>query len=142
MRASYFLVVLFSCVCLFGCVKGPSTDERSPQVTGRVLDSRTMKPLQGARISLNHHPAIATSTDASGNFVLRGTKNVHLFTLMGICSTSFPSGKYYGDDLDISRAGYIPVHIRAREYLAPGFTNVAASTLTLRNIVLMPGTQQ
>jgi len=80
---------------------------------------------------------MATS-DSSGRFHLRGTKNIHLFTVLGICSNSFPEGKYYGETLDIVNAGYAPIQIDARKYLPPDATNAASSYLTLRDILLTP----
>ena len=132
------ILVLVSCLCFVGCVEGPSTDTRSPEISGRVLDSKSQQPLQGVRVSLHDHPDISSTSEPSGQFVLRGTKNFHLFTLLGICSTSFPEGKYYHDTLDITHAGYIPVQIHAREFLPPDATNSAAAHLTLRDVLLTP----
>jgi hypothetical protein len=69
---------------------------------------------------------------------LHGTKNIHLFTILGICPTEFPVGKYYGDTLDIAAAGYGSLQIDARRYLPPDATNVVGSNLTLRDILLTP----
>jgi hypothetical protein len=128
-------VLLVLCSCFVGC-KGPSIDERSPTVSGRVLDAQTHQPLQGARVSLHAHPGIATVSDASGSFRLHGTKNFHLFTILGICSTSFPEGKYYGDTVDFTAVGYVPLEIDARKYLPPDAMNSQSSCLTLRDILL------
>jgi len=132
------LALLASCFCFTGCIEGPSTDARSPEVSGWVLDFANQQPLSGVRISLHEHSSIATRSDSSGHFVLRGTKNIHLFTVLGICSTSFPQGKYYGDTLDIVNAGYNPLQVDARKYLPPDATNAASSHLTLRDIFLPP----
>jgi len=131
------------CICfpLFALLVasgGPSTDARSPEVSGRVLDFKSQQPLQGVRVSLHDYSSITTTSDSSGHFVLRGTKNFHLFTLLGICSTSFPEGKYYQDTLDITHSGYAPLQIHAREFLPPDVTNSACSRLTLRDILLTP----
>jgi hypothetical protein len=132
------MVLLASCLCFTGCIEGPSTDTRSPEISGQVLDSKSQQPLQGVRISLHDHPSIAATSDTSGQFVLRGTKNFHLVTLLGICSTSFPEGKYYHDTLDITNADYAPLQIHAREFLPPDATNSASTHLTLRDISLTP----
>jgi hypothetical protein len=132
------MVLLVSCLSFTGCIEGPSTDMRSPEISGRVLDYKSQQPLQGVRISLHDHPSIAATSDTSGQFVLRGTKNFHLFTLLGICSTSFPEGRYYDDALDITNAGYAPLQIQARKFLPPDATNSASTHLTLRDVLLTP----
>jgi hypothetical protein len=126
---------------LSGCVIGPTADERSPKVSGRVIDSKTHQPLAGALISLHKHPDLNSTSDASGHFVLRGTKNFHLFTILGICSTSFPEGKYYGDTLDLKKDGYHSLQIDARKYLPAGLTNTNGSNLTLRDVFLIPSSE-
>jgi len=131
-------VLIVVCAVLCGCISGPSTDVRSPEVSGRVLDSQTLQPLPGASVALHNHPTIRATTDPSGCFVLRGTKNIHLFTVLGICSTSFPEGKYYGGSLDITNAGYISSHVDAYRYLPQDVTNPPPSHLVLRDILLMP----
>jgi hypothetical protein len=128
-------VTLVLSLCIAGCMQGPSRDVRSPEVSGKVLDSETHEPLQGARVSLHDHPSIAAATDSIGRFHLRGTKNIHLFTVLGICSTEFPAGKYYGDTLDITNKGYAPLQVHARKLLATEATN-STSSLTLPPILL------
>jgi hypothetical protein len=138
MRVAFHIIGLALCVSLAGCIEGPSTDTRSPEVSGRIVDAKSQQPLRGVSITLHDHPAIATTSDATGLFVLRGTKNFHLFTLLGICSTSFPEGKYYHDTLDFTNAGYLPLSISARQYLPAGITNADSGHLTLRDIQLTP----
>ena len=138
MRILFQVCILACCICLVGCITGPSTDARSPEVSGRIVDAKSQQPLQGVSISLHDHPSIATTSDASGHFDLRGTKNFHLFTLLGICSTSFPEGKYYHDALDITNAGYVSLQISARQYLPPDVTNTTSSHLTLSDVLLTP----
>ena len=138
----YFSVKPFfvaGCLVLGGCIwPVPSVDSRSLEMKGRVLDSRTTQPVAGSRIALHDHPSLNTTSDDSGNFRLRGTHNIHLFSVLGICSTDFPIGKYYGDTIEISHAGFETVQINAREYLPPDFTNNPSSSLKLRDILLQP----
>jgi hypothetical protein len=85
--------LLICCNGLVGCIQGPSRDVRSPEVSGKVMDDSTQAPLQGVHVRLHEKPKIEATTDSSGQFHLRGTKNTHLFTILGICSSSFPEGK-------------------------------------------------
>jgi hypothetical protein len=141
MRISIQILYLIVCVSFSGCVIGPTVDERSPKVSGRVVDAKTQQPLSGVLISLHEHPDLNSTSDVSGHFVLRGTKNFHLFTMLGICSTSFPEGKYYGDTLDLTKNGYHSLQIDARKYLPAGITNTDGSNLTLRDVFLIPSSE-
>jgi hypothetical protein len=110
---------------------------RSPEVSGKVLDSAAQAPLEGVQVCLHEHPSIAATTDSLGQFHLRGTKNIHLFSVLGICSTSFPAGKYYGDALDVKKEGYEAVQVHARKFLPADATD-STSSLMLRPILLTP----
>jgi hypothetical protein len=138
MRLLFSSLAVALSLCLSGCIEGPSTDARSPEVSGQIIDAKSQQPLPGVVVALHDHPAIAATSDANGHFTLRGTKNFHLFTLLGICSTSFPEGKYYRDTLDVRNVGYAPLSISARQYLPAGVTNVDGGHLTLRDIQLTP----
>ena len=114
----------------------PHTSERSPEVRGRVIDSVTQLPIQSATIALHEHPSIAAHTDSTGIYCIRATHNVHLVSFLGICSSEFPQGKYYGDEVDISHPLYQTTQIRARQYRDPQTTN--GTPLMLRDIALVP----
>ena len=75
-------------------------------------------------------------TDSTGAYRVRATHNVHLVTFLGICSSDFPSGKYYGDEVDVSHPLYQTIQIRARQYRDGQFTNGTPSIL--RDITLVP----
>jgi hypothetical protein len=132
----FFSLVAY-CFMLSGCIwPVPSVDTRSLEMRGRILDARSGQAVFGARIALREHQSIHAITDESGNFRLRGTRNIHLFSVLGICSTDFPVGKYYGDTIEISHAGFETLQIKAREFVPPDFTNNPSSSLKLRDILL------
>jgi hypothetical protein len=124
------------CICYAGCMAGPSRDERSPEVRGRVVDAQTQRPLAGATIALREHPSISALSDTSGSYRLRATHNVHLVTFLGICSSDFPAGKYYGDGLQVSHPLYQTQEIHGRQYRDTRWTNSAV--LMLRDVLLVP----
>src|SRR5437879_1315811 len=103
-----FLLKTFSCasiacLALAGCIVAPlSTSQKSPEVTGRVLDAQTSQPIPEARIALHEQPSTFTLTDTLGYFHLRETRNHHIATFLGPCSSDFPPGKYYGGLPEIS----------------------------------------
>jgi len=133
LQTSLSLVV---CIGFTGCISGPSKDERSPEVRGRVVDAQSHQPIAGATIALEEHPSISALSDNSGAYRLRATHNVHLVTFLGICSSEFPAGKYYGDRLQVSHPLYQMQQIRGREYRDQSWTN--SSVLVLKDISLLP----
>jgi len=79
---------------LSGCVfPYPHRTERSPEIRGRVLDTRTHQPIQGASAFLESYPEASTSTGSEGYFRLKPTHNVHL----GLTPPEghWPQGEYY-----------------------------------------------
>ena len=124
------------CICFTGCISGPSKDERSPEVRGRVVDAQTQQPIAGATVALQEHPSISALSDSSGAYRLHATHNVHLVTFLGICSSEFPAGKYYGDRLQVSHPLYQAQEIRGRQYRDPRWTN--STVLVLRDVSLVP----
>ncbi|SRR6266568_1691465 len=137
MRTYLQATLIFGCCFSFtGCISGPSIDERSPEVRGRVIDAQTHQPVQGAVVALHEHPSIAAHTDSSGDFRIRARHNVHLVTFLGMCSSDFPEGKYYRDDLDVAHPLYQTLQIHARQYRDPRWTNT--TQLFLQDIVVTP----
>jgi hypothetical protein len=138
-RKFSFIVLALCCLSFNGCVPIPSADERSPEISGRILDAVTGQPIQGARIALTEHPSTSALSDSSGHFKLHATHNIHLITILGPCIAHWPEGKYYNDTLDISHLNYVSRQIRGSEHLVPGATNVLEdSRLPLQDLVLTP----
>ena len=122
---------------LSGCVwPVPHKSERSPEVRGRVIDAVTHLPIAKATVALHNHPSIMARTDRTGAYRVQATHNVHLVTFLGMCSSDFPQGKYYGDEVDVSHPLYQTNQIRARQYRDERFTN--GTPLVLRDITLIP----
>ena len=140
LRAHYF--ACFGCLALVlsGCVSVvPHKSERSPEIHGRVLDGQTHEPVADALIALQEHRSTAARSDASGTFVLNATHNVHFITFLGICSSSFPPGKFYGDTLEVSHPRYQALQLRALQHLDPRSTNTPV--WILRDVSLIPLTK-
>jgi hypothetical protein len=136
MRICFQIISVCLSIGLAGCISGPSVDERSPEVRGRIVDAETQQPIADATIALREHPRTSTHSDSSGSYHLRARHNVHLVTFIGICSSDFPPGKYYGDRLRVSHAGYLTEEIDGRQYRDQGSTN--GTVLALRDVALVP----
>ncbi len=67
--ALVLLVVAAAVVALAGC--GGGTGAASPRLMGRVADT-SGTPVEGVTVSLASNPAISTTTNADGVYVLRG----------------------------------------------------------------------
>jgi hypothetical protein len=60
-----------------GCMPWPHTTPRSNAASGRVLDAKTHKPIEGAMVFLEQSPHHITYTDKNGYFYLKATQNFH-----------------------------------------------------------------
>jgi hypothetical protein len=56
----------------------PHTSVWSPEIRGRVLDSSTRSPVQGAKVFFMQSPQNVTYTDATGEFRLKATRQFYL----------------------------------------------------------------
>ena len=137
-----FCCLFFAVLALSGCVvPAPSVDQRSPTVSGRVLDAVTKQPVKGAVVMLHEHPSYKARTDGDGIYRIRARHNVHLLLILGICGEQIPEGNYYrADELDISHPLYETARIEAARYLDAPPTNDAP--VVLRDIALTPISQQ
>ena len=75
MKSTILILVLGS---LTGCIPCPHTAVWSPEISGRVLDSSTHAPIQGAWVSFMQSPQNVAFTDAAGEFRLRATRKFFL----------------------------------------------------------------
>lgn len=71
------LLIVFVLSLMGGCLPWPHTTERSNAASGRVLDAKTHKPIEGAMIFLAQSPHHTTYTDKNGYFYLKATRNFH-----------------------------------------------------------------
>lgn len=72
------LTLLGGISILSGCIPYPHTAVWSPEIKGRVLDSSTRSPVQGAKVFFMQSPQNVTYTDATGEFRLRATRKSYL----------------------------------------------------------------
>jgi hypothetical protein len=125
---TFFILSALIAAGIPGCVwPVPHMSERSPEVRGRVIDSATELPIEGATIALHGNPRIEARSDHAGVYRIRARHNLHLVTFLGPCSSEFPQGKYYGNKVDISHPNYESTQIQARDFGGP-----------LRDIALVP----
>ena len=77
MRSLFPLAAATFLSLLTGCLPFPHTTDRSPAVSGRVVDARTRAPIKEARVWLEKSPHHTTYTDADGRFRMGATWNFH-----------------------------------------------------------------
>ena len=122
-------------VGLSGCIwPVPHTSQRSPEVSGRVLDATTQAPIAKAKVALHDCPSVTTATDNSGSFVLRATHNFHYASRMGMCWTDLPEGKQYGPSIEVSHPRYVAAQIDSWRYQKSDSTNY--SIFRLKDVLL------
>src|ERR1035438_4421584 len=103
--------LLIAVASLSGCVVVvfPHTTRISPEIEGRVVDSRTRMPVDQALVQMVDRPKVAALSRADGSFVLPHARNWHALwwgTYDGI-DVHLPEGKAPSSKLRISRLNYI-----------------------------------
>jgi hypothetical protein len=61
----------------------PYSSERSPAISGTLLDERTRTPVAGAEVFFTYSPQLHTKSDKDGNFKIRATQNHYWITAYG-----------------------------------------------------------
>ena len=136
MEKTIALIMAASALVFSGCVPAPAVDERSPAVSGRVVDAVTGHPIKGATVMLHAHPSYKAHTDSDGAYRIRARHNVRLFLTLGICGGEIPEGDYYNaDQLEIVHPLYERRQIKTDEFLV-SFKN--GTQLVLRDVPLTP----
>src|SRR5262245_20189266 len=76
--ASVLLVLSITTPALAASPERPSTDARPlvahrvAVITGKATDNETGAPIPNAQVTVNGLPRVGTTTDANGNFTIRG----------------------------------------------------------------------
>lgn len=98
---------------LAGCLVVPHLDERSPHVSGRVLDATTRAPVNEARVEFIENPALAVITDDRGEFSIRPTRKPELLVPLGGegQGINYDIGAKIPPRLRVTREGYRPAEI-------------------------------
>ena len=122
------------CLSFAACVPVPSVTLRSPEVSGRVLDAGTGKPMSSVKLALEGRDYSSRSetplvelgratSDSSGKFVIGATHNFNVCQIGGICGfVDFPGGRSFRIDaltLMITAPGHEPIEVRVHDHLAP-----------------------
>ena len=130
------IALLIAVLALSGCVPAPSVDERSPAVSGHVVDAVTGHPIKGATVMLQEHPSYKAHTDSAGAYRIRARHNVRLFVTLGICGGEIPEGDYYNaDQLEIVHPLYERRQIKTDQFL---LSIKNGTQLVLRDVSLTP----
>ena len=86
----------------------PHASADANQVSGRLLDGTSRRPVSDATVVLVGLPATETRSDTSGRFVTRPSRSLHLvgiYTYDGL-KTQFPPPKSGSDSLRIVHPAY------------------------------------
>lgn len=114
MKTKLLIVTSIALLTLSGCVLPiPFRSNRTPELSGRVVDSATRLPLANASVSFLQRdghtplPRPVAMTDASGRFHLKRTTTQHLlFFYGGPCNSSAWPDAPDSELLRIQHAGY------------------------------------
>ena len=146
------LFCLVACtIALTGCVAVPLPHytRSSPHVSGKVIDSETGTPIEGARVEWireeggarryawgggDRHPGPVATTGADGQFG-GGTKlNFHIFWYANVSwQFHWPTGSYWNGELEVTRQGYRSQLLRVLNNWCNGEYSVRAP-----NVLLVP----
>jgi hypothetical protein len=73
------LFLILASLALSGCLAIPHLNQRSPEISGRVLDIATAQPIADARIEFIEFPALAFLSDEKGEFHISASYKPELF---------------------------------------------------------------
>ena len=102
----WFCVCAAAIVLLPGCLPLPHTTTRSLDVHGRVLNSHTHKPIEGAKVFFSEHPSLSSVTDSDGCFLIKKTRYVRFFAT--VPEGDWPDTEYWPPKITVSKKDYIP----------------------------------
>ena len=107
MKKVFHLSSLLFSVFVSGCALAPGTSTRTSQISGRVLNAATREPVSGALVVWHDAPKLRRgTTDSSGHFLLKESRNFHLFIFLGICGPNYDMLPYVGPELDITHPAF------------------------------------
>jgi hypothetical protein len=110
---------LFLVIILTGCIPIPHTSVRSYECEGRVLDSQTHAPINGAKIYLTDYPSHSCASDATGHFLLKRSHNFHWAYVYGAHQGDLPATKST-DGVTFSHPDYVTLSISIYNVTYPG----------------------
>jgi len=126
-------------ITLSGCIIFPGTSQRTPELTGRVIDARTHHPVAAANIALHDAPKLrSTTTDANGRFRLAPTHNFHIVTYIGMCGGPAPILRDLSASLDVSHPDYGSRTIIWFEHKYTTSSSEGHQVFRFRDILLQP----
>jgi len=106
MSASFVTRVLaFGSVCALqvGCV--PAILQRTPHVSGHVIDAGTHRPVPQAQVKFRNGEKPVALTDADGRFDLPKTHKLTIVVLL-------PLDRFETFSLEVTKTGYFPAQVR------------------------------
>lgn len=124
---------------LGGCLAIPHLNQRSPQVSGRVIDATTGAPVVDARVEFVENSSLAGLTYPSGEFMIRATRKPEIFVPIGDTGP-LDIGQKIPPRLRVTHDSYAPAEIDASKVenleWGPGLTQSLDGPLCLRPISL------
>ncbi len=114
-----YLALLGGCFWLAGCVipvPVPGTQTTSSHLHGRIIDSASQQPVEGAKVMISDRPGTAVQTDSAGRFDIERVREFYLihFASRGV-ESNFPRTSRYCSKVEVSHPGYEGVEFDIQE---------------------------
>ncbi|MDB6024235.1 MAG: hypothetical protein JWM68_458 [Verrucomicrobiales bacterium] len=126
-----------------GClpVPWPGREQTSPSISGRILDSVTTRPVEGARVQIHERPKTSVLSDTNGEFRVMEMRQFYLISFVtGQNVYHFPRVQERSYLFDVSHPNYetaklfgLNRHVRWEQ----SDTN-QSSTLVVSDTLLIP----
>jgi hypothetical protein len=102
------MLALLAVISAGGCLAIPHLNQRSPEITGHVIDMVTALPIADARVEFVENPSIAVLTDAKGDFRVPPTYKPELFVPITGAPHSLDMFETIKPHLRITKEGFEP----------------------------------
>ena len=137
------IMAAFGLLCA-GCIfpkPGRGEIQVAPNIRGRVCDSQTGRPVEGASVMIDDRPETKDLTDAGGRFHIEAAhrKYVAQFVSPGGVEGYFPPAGHICGELSVQHPAYQDLRVWIREHLdwTPSNTNFDGP-LVMRDLLLIP----
>jgi hypothetical protein len=102
------VILVLTSLALSGCLAVPHLNQRSPEMSGRVLDITTAQPIADARVEFVEFPAFAVISDEKGEFHISATYKPELFVPLAAHPHALDMFSRIPPRLRITKEGYYP----------------------------------
>jgi hypothetical protein len=137
------ITAVFGLLCA-GCIfpkPGRGEIQVAPDIRGRVCDSQTGRPVEGASVMIDDRPEMKDLTDADGRFHIKAAHTKYVVEFMspgGVEGYFPPAGHIYGE-LSVQHPACQDLRVWIREHLdsTPSNTNFDGP-LVMSDLLLIP----